>query len=336
MEEPLVPSWGRIGGGGRWGRAAIKCVGLLAAAVLFAARTDAVAQAAPQGDGEPLRVLFIGNSFVYYNELPFILRDLAAAAQSKREMLTVRATAGGRSLRWHLTQGTDARQWASGDMAERLPALKAEYEKMKARCDRMPEDVRNPDIPIKEKNKKWLPELGFCRSKLGFLEPRYVMAREPVWDIVVLQRWGEDRGKGFADAVGGFVEMIRRRSPDAWILLYQHGHASPAAAEEDIREHAAVAEKYGLSVVPAGMAWARAEQEMPQVRWRDEDNLHPGPAASYLVACSLYAAIFNRSPEGIPYHGKIRDPGAAAYAQRAAWQAVERYKVHHARQGPAR
>ena len=59
---------------------------------------------APSGETEeePMKVLFIGNSHTYTNEVPNIARDMLAEAGKKMEYRAI--TAGGQSLSWHAQQ----------------------------------------------------------------------------------------------------------------------------------------------------------------------------------------------------------------------------------------
>jgi hypothetical protein len=56
----------------------------------------------------PLRVLFIGNSHTYYNDLPGMIAQLAAAAKVERPLLFAMEAAGGATLAQHLA-GTRVR-----------------------------------------------------------------------------------------------------------------------------------------------------------------------------------------------------------------------------------
>jgi hypothetical protein len=47
----------------------------------------------------PLKVLFIGNSYTYCNKMPWIVAKLAESAQ--RDLLVDMVTQGGVSLEWH-------------------------------------------------------------------------------------------------------------------------------------------------------------------------------------------------------------------------------------------
>ena len=65
----------------------------------------------PPPRAEQQRVLFIGNSYTYYNNLPEILRDLAEEAGFAREVYTVMLVEGGRTL---------AEAWDDHDVRETI------------------------------------------------------------------------------------------------------------------------------------------------------------------------------------------------------------------------
>src|SRR5687768_8707708 len=52
-----------------------------------------------------LRVLFIGNSFTHFHNMPDMLRQLAAAAHEELPLLAVQVTPGGYTLQQHCDDG---------------------------------------------------------------------------------------------------------------------------------------------------------------------------------------------------------------------------------------
>ena len=89
---------------------------LHAAARSAAALALAAAAASAQGsaNGAPLRVLFIGNSYIYVNDLPSVVGDLATAAGEKRRFAAEEVLIGGASLERHLAQGDALKAIARG------------------------------------------------------------------------------------------------------------------------------------------------------------------------------------------------------------------------------
>ena len=61
-----------------------------------------------------LRVLFIGNSYTYYNNLGDIVAGIASAANGGPTIVPVLATRGGASLQWHLVNGPTMKQLQTG------------------------------------------------------------------------------------------------------------------------------------------------------------------------------------------------------------------------------
>lgn len=60
------------------------------------------AQAAAARDTGAIRTLFIGNSYTYFNDLPSVVGDLAAAAKEKRAFVAEQVLFGGHTIEMHL------------------------------------------------------------------------------------------------------------------------------------------------------------------------------------------------------------------------------------------
>ncbi|MBN8945328.1 MAG: hypothetical protein J0H01_37850 [Rhizobiales bacterium] len=77
-------------------------------------------------------------------------------------------------------------------------------------------------------------------------------------------------------------------------------------------------------VIPAGLAFARAIAQRPDINLYIADKRHPSLAGTYLAAATIYAALFNRSPAGFAYTAGL-DPAVAAFLQTIAWETVQAY-----------
>ncbi|MFI5310320.1 MAG: hypothetical protein ACHQQ3_03740 [Gemmatimonadales bacterium] len=79
---------------------------LLGGAALVAAALAVVSAARARGQPgrAPLRALFIGNSYMYFNDLPSVVGDLAKAA-GERPFVAEEVLVGGSTLERHLAQG---------------------------------------------------------------------------------------------------------------------------------------------------------------------------------------------------------------------------------------
>ena len=77
-------------------------------------------------------------------------------------------------------------------------------------------------------------------------------------------------------------------------------------------------------VIPAGLAFARARRQQPELNLYAPDKRHPSLAGTYLAACTSFAALTGRSPVGNSYHATIDEP-TARFLQTVAWETVQEY-----------
>ena len=75
-------------------------------------------------------------------------------------------------------------------------------------------------------------------------------------------------------------------------------------------------------VIPAGLAFAKAIAERPQLELYQPDKRHPSLAGTYLAAATAYAALTGKSPVGYSYNGGL-DADTAKFLQAIAWQTVQ-------------
>ena len=77
-------------------------------------------------------------------------------------------------------------------------------------------------------------------------------------------------------------------------------------------------------VVPAGLAFAKAIKQDPELILYAYDRRHPSPAGTYLAACTLYASLFKKSPVGLKYIAGLGSH-TAHFLQTIAWETVQDY-----------
>lgn len=68
--------------------------------------------------------------------------------------------------------------------------------------------------------------------------------------------------------------------------------------------YATIAQELNAPMAPVGTAWESAIQHPDLSLWQ-EDGSHPSEQGTYLAACVFYAAIFQESPVGLTYRGKL-------------------------------
>lgn len=77
-------------------------------------------------------------------------------------------------------------------------------------------------------------------------------------------------------------------------------------------------------VIPAGLAFARARTQRPELALNVADKSHPTLVGTYLAACVVMASVYRRSPVGNKYHADLDDK-TAAFLQDVAWATVQDY-----------
>jgi hypothetical protein len=80
----------------------------------------------------------------------------------------------------------------------------------------------------------------------------------------------------------------------------------------------------GTLVIPAGLAFARAVKQLPEVGLYAADKRHPSLAGSYLAASTVYAALLKRSPVGSTFTAGL-DATMAKTLRTIAWETTQDY-----------
>jgi len=162
------------------------------------------------------------------------------------------------------------------------------------------------------------------------------------WDVVVLQEQSEwpalpeARVRAETDpAAAVLAARARAANPSVRVLFYE----TPAHRDGDVRvapeagTYAGMQERIDRTyerlaadlrgtLVPAGEAWSLARSERPEIDLY-ADDVHPGRAGAYLIACVFHASLFGRSPEGSSFTAGL-GPAEASALQEIAWRVVRR------------
>ena len=77
-------------------------------------------------------------------------------------------------------------------------------------------------------------------------------------------------------------------------------------------------------VIPAGLAFAKAIEQRPELNLYVADKRHPSPAGTYLAAATTYGALFRKSPVGLKYTAGLSSE-TAEFLQSTAWQTLQEY-----------
>lgn len=275
----------------RWMRAMPAALALLLCAGLAAhaqVQLQAEAQTEPQLKptveklGEvPKSVLYVGNSFFYYNNsLHNHVLKMVRAADPATHYHAASATISGSGLNWH-----DLEALLSSDgMASYSFAA-------------------NNTVVMNTRNKKF--------------------------DAVVMMDCSQcpvhpQLKSLFAESAAKDAEIARKHGADPVLFMSWAYADKPEMTEQLADAYTKAGNANNMLVIPAGLAFARALKEQPDLVLNVADKRHPTLAGTYLAASTVLAALYQRSPVGNSYHAGL-DGKTAAFLQNVAWQTVQDY-----------
>ncbi len=242
----------------------------LVAVVIVLAGTGAV-----RAD-DSLRVLFIGNSHTFVNDLPGLFSGLSESGG--RPVRTDASTFGGYSFEDHTnTQATLDKiaqdSWSSVVLQEQSVI---------------------PTIHYGRYNSMY-PASRFLDSLARLQGARRAFYMTWGWKYGGQQSYGDSLSPDFQD----YFEM-----QESVRVAYQE-----------------IADELSSTMVPVGMAFARARQTDSLVDLWQADYCHATLEGTYLGACVFYAVLHGASPVGLDFYGGL-DSATARFCQEIAWQTV--------------
>lgn len=224
---------------------------------------------------EEIRVLFLGNSYTYVNDLPKIIKDIAI---NEGKVFTYESvTPGGCTLFQHLDSQTSMSKIRQG----------------------------NWDYVILQEQSQ-LPVIDYYRHNT--LKPSYkalhdsILLYNPEAKVVGYMTWGRRYGGQQCVNFGDGLYC------SANFADFNHMQDTLTAA---YCENAYATNSY---VAPVGEAWKSALAADPSLVLHSSDNSHPSYDGSYLAACVFYSVFWNKSSVGI-YHDKQIDGTKAELLQ---------------------
>lgn len=245
-----------------------------------------------ENEKKTLNVLFIGNSYTARHNLSTVVKAMAEAGNPGLTFSRTDVIYGGRTLKDHWRLGTQniVKQSTLTEAEEK--ATIAALEKAVATD---PKDKYSPSAL--KRHRDLLPKLESNRMP---------------WDIVVLQSYRDDiegDPTPYAQFAPKFAELVKAQG--GRVILYETTpttqnekplttppDAAPIMAKE--RAIAALANRIDAAVAPMALVAHRCQTERPDLTLRFINDAHLNQTLSYMTACTLYAAIFDRSPVGLP------------------------------------
>mgnify|MGYP000878516235 CR=1 FL=1 len=137
------------------------------------------------------------------------------------------------------------------------------------------------------------------------------------WDVIILQGSSRDMlrdsvrfKKRTYPALDKMLGMIQQTQKHAKVYFYmtwpyrKGDPKTPRFSDPDSMLKAVATgygnlrDRYQVPVIPVGKVWRNYAVAHPDTELYLKDNSHPTYEGSYLVACTMYAAIFGKSPVG--------------------------------------
>jgi hypothetical protein len=267
-------------------------VTLLAAAVIAAQVSPAAEPSSAAKKPKTLNVLFVGNSFTACHNLAQVVKAMAEAGDPNLNFDVTQVIYGGRRLvdHWRLGTANFVRLWQLTD-AEEQATLKALAE-----------------MVAKDPHDKYAAAALRRHRELS----KSLDGKRKKWDLVVLQSYRDDMEGDkslYVEYAPKYAELIKAQG--ARVVLYETTpltqNAKPLTAPPDAapvlakaKAIAALAHRINAIVVPMSMVGLQCQKVRPDLALRYVKDGHLNQTMGYLTACTFYAALFNRSPEGLP------------------------------------
>jgi hypothetical protein len=320
---------------------------VIAVSVLFGISPALAADAPTSGT---LRVLFVGNSYTGRNNLAELVKSMAEAGNPGLKVEVTPVTYGGRRLvdHWRLrTQNFVKITTLTADEE------KATIKSLQETIDKDPKD--NYAKSAFYKHQQLLKSLDSTPQK---------------WDYVVLQSYQDDldgEKSLYVEFAPRFAELIKAQG--GRVILYETTprtqNAKPLTAAPDsapvLQKEAviaALAKRIDAAVAPMSIIALRCQTQRPDLTLRYVNDGHLNQTMGYLTGCAIYAAMFDRSPVGLPIdrvtdtkpldpeHKDLDQNGDPlvrkfsdkdrADLQRIAWEGIQQFKELAASTGSAK
>ena len=173
-----------------------------------------------------------------------------------------------------------------------------------------------------------------------------ISAKNANWDTFVLQPHSNEaisktRAKAFELALSEQVNIVRNAGAEPLLFMTWAYKGDNEMHQQLLKAYTGAGTKHNLRLIPVGNAFQHAQQQLPNIELYVADVLsvsadgrltykadikHPSPAGSYLAACVFYAALYQKSPENLPFVGGL-SAETAKQLQRIAWHTVERFNA---------
>lgn len=236
----------------------------------------ALASAAPQsfaldpdGAAPALNILFLGNSYTNYDNLPNRIKLLAADAGWASPNVT-KFTPGGQTLLGHSTNSGVVSAIANG------PSAGVDWDFVVLQ-DQSQTPANPGTIP------------NFYNGSLALYDQ--IQANNPEAQVVFFQTWARHANYDFSSGffIGNSVDDMQDRLSSSYNY----------AADTYIPNNSTALDKTDVRVAEVGEAWRASYADDSDFRLHTGDNSHPAAEGTYLAALMLYSEIYLTGVDGL-------------------------------------
>ncbi len=166
------------------------------------------------------------------------------------------------------------------------------------------------------------------KTLLYLAEEKRAQIQADAYDYVVLQEHTAQMVEysGFLQGAKKIARYVRQKNPDVQLVVRKCWLKSSSSRKKRTLAYQnadKVAEKIGAIVVNDGPAFDLCTEKYSKIPLYI-DIKHPSKQGAYLSACCVYATIFQESPVGCTYTGKIKSQSRLlrlqAVAERVSFQ----------------
>jgi hypothetical protein len=119
-------------------------------------------------------------------------------------------------------------------------------------------------------------------------------------------------------------EIVRKYGAQPILFMSWAYRDKPEMTAQLAEQYTAVGNQNDALVIPAGLAFAKAIAQRPELELYQRDKRHPTLLGTYLAACATLASVYKKSPVGNSYDAGI-DSATAKFLQGVAWDTVQEY-----------
>lgn len=211
------------------------------------------------------RVLFLGNSYTYANNLPQLLADIANST-GKTLIFDINAP-GGYYLAQHLTNSTSLAKIASGNWDH---------------------------VVLQDQSMA----LAYPSTYLNFMPyavkiDSVIKVHNPCVQTMFYSTWGRKPGDAY-------VCTPPECPVDTVITRTYYEMDSTITSHYKV-----FADSVKAGMTPVGASWRYIRQNYPSIELFQPDDSHPSLAGSYAAACCFYATLFRSDPTSITFNSGL-------------------------------